>query len=719
MPTPQGIQTVTMHGRFVEPDLLGTPLVGSVVFTPNVPMVTFPNENTLMSGTETATLDGNGEFTIDLPCTDTPDQNPDGWTYTVTEKLIGVRGRTYQIALPFTVAVVELADVTPTDAAPDYLPVTGPQGPPGLVTSVNGYSAADIVLNAADVGAVATAGDEVVGGVKDFTFSPLVPTPTTAFQAANKDYTDSAAGNAVAALESQVVKLAGAQDITGSKTLTAPSVWRASGEAEGRITIDPVAGKIILGDGTAAPETEIYRDEAFSVATLGTWRSYRSSGTSNSFSARVVGDTFSRWYVDADGSMHWGPGGATIADTELVRSAVGELSSSRLRLEAEDDVSLFSTAHAFQIGPSDGQNLRFDSNEISAVNNGVAGSLHLQYNGGITTLFGAKTAGSVNDTLDVRGIASFSRVISLEAPTAADHVTRKDYVDGPSTFTGLKTFEHATLGTGLVAQARVLGDTQSRWFMRADGEMQWGSGSAAHDVRVYRESASVLATEDNVRVYRATDNLDALSIRVAAETSSRFVVEASGLHLWGPGGGSAGDTTLYRSAANTLKTDDSLVVEGSLTVVGINGTKTLYKSADTSRANVTTISPDPDLSMPLLANAQYAFDGLLLYTSPSQTPDLLLALEAPAGAVGFWTVGAPTSGTTSDPDTIRVIASDLNAGRVYGVPTVNQSIGAQLTGFITMGGTAGNLNVSWAQNTSSASATIFKAGSWLRVTRVA
>lgn len=51
---------------------------------------------------------------------------------------------------------------------------------------------------------------------------------------------------------------------------------------------------------------------------------------------------------------------------------------------------------------------------------------------------------------------------------------------------------------------------------------------------------------------------------VGVETFDRFRINADGGMEWGPG--SAGrDTTLYRSAANTLKTDDALIVTGALT----------------------------------------------------------------------------------------------------------------------------------------------------------
>lgn len=57
------------------------------------------------------------------------------------------------------------------------------------VASVNAKTGA-VVLVAADVGAVAKTGDETVAGIKTFSSSPIVPTPTTAAQAAPKAYVD-------------------------------------------------------------------------------------------------------------------------------------------------------------------------------------------------------------------------------------------------------------------------------------------------------------------------------------------------------------------------------------------------------------------------------------------------------------------------------------------------------------------------------------------------
>ncbi|WP_445520428.1 hypothetical protein [Streptomyces sp. NEAU-174] len=50
-----------------------------------------------------------------------------------------------------------------------------------------------------------------------------------------------------------------------------------------------------------------------------------SSASSNMISSRVSGDTSSRWLVNADGGISWGPGGAAALDVTLSRSGTGTL----------------------------------------------------------------------------------------------------------------------------------------------------------------------------------------------------------------------------------------------------------------------------------------------------------------------------------------------------------------------------------------------------------
>src|SRR5690242_11154066 len=101
MPTPEGLNVTTLHGKFVQPDALGTPLQGTISFTTNPAVVIFPTDNNLVEGIQSVTLDANGEFTLDLIANDQAGKHPTGWTYSINEKINGQKPRTYLIALPY------------------------------------------------------------------------------------------------------------------------------------------------------------------------------------------------------------------------------------------------------------------------------------------------------------------------------------------------------------------------------------------------------------------------------------------------------------------------------------------------------------------------------------------------------------------------------------------------------------------------------------------
>lgn len=178
---PESIPAVTVRGRFLSPD--GRPLSGSVVFRAPA-QLTFPQADVILGGPVVAQLDAQGAIEVVLPATDAPDMDPSGWAYIVAEQLAGIpAGRSYNILLPRAQPEVDLADIAPTDPSkPNYVGVPGPAGPagpagprgdtgatgttgatgpvgvPGVVQSVNGKSAAAVVLAAVDVGAVANTG---------------------------------------------------------------------------------------------------------------------------------------------------------------------------------------------------------------------------------------------------------------------------------------------------------------------------------------------------------------------------------------------------------------------------------------------------------------------------------------------------------------------------------------------------------------------------------
>ena len=65
-----------------------------------------------------------------------------------------------------------------------------------------------------------------------------------------------------------------------------------------------------------------------------------------------------------------------------------------------------------------------------------------------------------------------------------------------------------------------------------------------------------------------------LQNRIGGDSVNVWQVSHSGILAWGPGGAAAVDTNLYRSAADILKTDDSLTVAGGLNVGTATGAGT-------------------------------------------------------------------------------------------------------------------------------------------------
>ena len=147
--------------------------------------------------------------------------------------------------------------------------------------------------------------------------------------------------------------------------------------------------------------------------------------------------------------------------------AVSQDTASTLRLNNVNGVTLASTNHAFQIGPSSGGNLRLDTNEMQAVNNGVVSSLGLNTDGGNINVFNDVTADSLTNVLSVNGTmnANLFSVNRTSAVTSA-------------------------------MQTKSAADVNQRWTLRADGLTQWGDGTAALDTNLYRSAANVLKTDD-------------------------------------------------------------------------------------------------------------------------------------------------------------------------------------------------------------------------------
>lgn len=178
-------------------------------------------------------------------------------------------------------------------------------------------------------------------------------------------------------------------------------------------------------------------------------------------------------------------------------------------------------------------------------------------------------------------------------------------------------FQDFTGGTAAATfiQGRVRGDAQPRVVLRADGRLLIGGGSGAQDVNLYRAAADDLRTDDSlgvrgdtagaarhIELWEPPGSAGYLRAFVSGETNPRMRVgmSAGGAAILegGPGGLTAPDANLYRSAADTWSTDDNFQVRGDvagtarmLDVIAPNATTRMavraYTLGDTeSRAEV-------------------------------------------------------------------------------------------------------------------------------------
>lgn len=207
-----------------------------------------------------------------------------------------------------------------------------------------------------------------------------------------------------------------------------------------------------------------------------------------------------------------------------------------------------------------------------------------------------------------------------------------------------------------------------------------------------------------------------LSAQVSGDTTARFRFGVAGDMEWG-GGAAVRDLFAARTAAGVLTLTGALVVTAGLAVTaGVGSRKTYVKPADQSRASTVTMTADSYFSMALEANATYVIDGMLQISGGANgASDMKLTLTGPAACVGFFSTGGVTNAGAT---TFEGTAIPLGTARTLGT-NLSIDMAAHFVATITTVGTAGALVLSWAQATSSATPTVLRAGSWLRLERVA
>lgn len=140
------------------------------------------------------------------------------------------------------------------------------------------------------------------------------------------------------------------------------------------------------------------------------------------------------------------------------------------------------------------------------------------------------------------------------------------------------------------------------------------------------------------------------------------------------------------------------------------------KATDSSKTSDTTLATESDMTMALAPATNYALTGMIIFDA-SQTGDIKLALNiAGTGSTIQWTGTGPASSHTSAVGVSSVTTQQATSGftLAWGGAGAGVPIVVPITGLVKTQDLS-TLTLTWAQNTSDATPTILKNGSWLRL----
>lgn len=147
--------------------------------------------------------------------------------------------------------------------------------------------------------------------------------------------------------------------------------------------------------------------------------------------------------------------------------------------------------------------------------------------------------------------------------------------------------------------------------------------------------------------------------------------------------------------------------------------KNVYKRKvnDESLTSNTTLQNDDVLFLPVRANNTYELSGVIYYSTRSDT-EFKMKWELPASAFMEWMAVGKIAGTAGTEGNVNFVRKTLGSTVTFGSAGLENTtiMGIIVQGSINILGTAGNLQLTWAQVTSNATATIVRGDSFLSLT---
>lgn len=173
------------------------------------------------------------------------------------------------------------------------------------------------------------------------------------------------------------------------------------------------------------------------------------------------------------------------------------------------------------------------------------------------------------------------------------------------------------------------------------------------------------------------------------------------------------DNTPARLAVGTnghVLTADSTTATGLKWAAASGGGSTIAtvrKSSDQTVTSSTTLVNDSQLKFAIGASETYIFQAWLYTYAADGTPDIKVTFTGPSGSTVFWS-SSQVIFNSAAATTLTVVSAGGTTADLF-VDANYRAI--QLYGTIVNSTTAGDVQLQWAQNTSSANGTSVKAGS--------
>jgi hypothetical protein len=485
---PVGIPAVTLTGRYIRPD--GTPLIGSVTFEPPS-YLTMPGVDMIAAGGATVQLDSTGAFSVMLIATDSTVTEPTDWSYTVTEKLQQVAGRTFHIQLPSATPTVDLADIAPTDPAlGDYVLIPGTKiytgtGTPASGLGVDGDYYFDTTSGAVKLHGPKASGAWPAGVLLSGSGTSAVTSVNTQTGAVVLTATDVGAAT-TANITSAVSAHSSATDPHGDRADAATKYLPlAGGTLTGALT-----GTAFTGSGTSQ----------VSNLRLGSAGSF--GGGSGGLLA-VPNVTTAPTANPAQGVVSYAEGGVL-----KVRQSDGNIIP--LSMPVRTVTATTATAVAYELLLCDATSNAITVSVPSSPTVGMVVTVKKTDSSANAVTVSATVEGTTNPTLTsqyqvlhiVYSGTAWVRTVRPAMSVIADYpgITDARYLQlAGGTMTGTLTSARSA-STDTAYAFGVSGDTFDRARILASGRYEVGPGTAARDTQWYRQTTAMWGTDSDVAI---------------------------------------------------------------------------------------------------------------------------------------------------------------------------------------------------------------------------